>query len=591
MHSELCCIIIGYVTIASALLGYDCGGTAANITSVSLLETADCNLPTTTPNQTKTYIQLLHLTDYDTTPVYQCRIEVNRVIYYCGMSSHISAVHNGRLVYLMDVSADVCKSIINTGTLSLNSFTQLTGLRVNTTDFRSVTLAGSIATDGKCLGTQYADTDGTWDGVVMQSVVRTNIRTYTETVRVKDNVISLRGNVQCTFSEGTCLTDENGSAFWTIIPKSACNFEQYTALYEGTATKIVSPVTISLLSTMYTVTEGDTTFALMGKEEHHLCGYSLITTEPPKLFILEKQRGRTFTSGAKITPNNMDLFAYVNSKFVYVERHHRDQLEALYHSVLQQRCNLEQQVIRNALALAAILPDVFAYTVMKKPGYMAVIGGEVAHIIKCTPVSVRVGHAAEFYRELPVTYQNTSMFLKPKSRILVGKGTGGSCSALLLQEYLVEGVWYQLLPKPTYVKDPQILEPDTEVLWKYTDAGSLATSGIYTQADLEHLRDPVILPIEQPSILNNIARGATGQKVQTETLNFMNFVSRNEFNKFAESFTSKVWNGLLKFGSVSAAIRGVMFIFKIIKLVVDSILRGYALHTVYGWSIHLLGAI
>ncbi|KAI4474793.1 hypothetical protein M0804_014669 [Polistes exclamans] len=34
-----------------------------------------------------------------------------------------------------------------------------------------------------------------------------------------------------------------------------------------------------------------------------------------------------------------------------------------------------------------------------------------------------------------------------------------------------------------------------------------------------------------------------------------------------------------------------MFLFKIIKLVVDSILRGYALHTVYGWSIHLLGAI
>ncbi|XP_043487840.1 uncharacterized protein LOC122514827 [Polistes fuscatus] len=287
----------------------------------------------------------------------------------------------------------------------------------------------------------------------------------------------------------------------------------------------------------------------------------------------------------------MDLFAYVNSKFVYVERHHRDQLEALYHSVLQQRCNLEQQVIRNALALAAILPDVFAYTVMKKPGYMAVIGGEVAHIIKCTPVPVKVRHAGECYRELPVTYQNTSMFLKPKSRILVSKGTEESCSALLPQEYLVEGVWYQLLPKPTYVKDPQILEPDTEVLWKYTDAGSLATSGIYTQADLDNLRDHVMFPIEQPSILNNIARGATGQKVQTETLNFMNFVSKNEFNKFAESVTSKVWNGLLKFGSVSAAILGVIFIFKIIKLVVDSILRGYALHTVYGWSIHLLGAI
>ncbi|KAI4490370.1 hypothetical protein M0802_010641 [Mischocyttarus mexicanus] len=55
-------------------------------------------------------------------------------------------------------------------------------LSVNSTDNRSITLAVSISTDGRCLGTQYSDTDETWDNVVVQSVVRTNIRTYTATL-------------------------------------------------------------------------------------------------------------------------------------------------------------------------------------------------------------------------------------------------------------------------------------------------------------------------------------------------------------------------------------------------------------------------
>ena len=34
-------------------------------------------------------------------------------------------------------------------------------------------------------------------------------------------------------------------------------------------------------------------------------------------------------------------------------------------------------------------PDEFAYHLMKGPGYMSVIVGEVVHIIKCIPVEVK----------------------------------------------------------------------------------------------------------------------------------------------------------------------------------------------------------
>lgn len=120
---------------------------------------------------------------------------------------------------------------------------------------------------------------------------------------------------------------------------------------------------------------------------------------------------------------NIDLFTYVNSKFVYVERHIQTQISQLYTDVLKQRCDLERQVMKNALSLATQTPDDFAYQIMKEPGYMAILSGEVVHITKCTPVEVKVQHSKECYQQLPVLKENDTYFLAPRTHILLKTGT------------------------------------------------------------------------------------------------------------------------------------------------------------------------
>ena len=93
----------------------------------------------------------------------------------------------------------------------------------------------------------------------------------------------------------------------------------------------------------------------------------------------------------------MDIFTYVNSKFIYVEIHIRTEANKLYHDFLSQRCILEQQVFRNTLTLATQWTDEFAYHLMKAPGYTSVIAGEVVHIVKCIPVEVKYRKTEEFY--------------------------------------------------------------------------------------------------------------------------------------------------------------------------------------------------
>lgn len=124
------------------------------------------------------------------------------------------------------------------------------------------------------------------------------------------------------------------------------------------------------------------------------------------------KKGReTFAKKKQIDTSNLDIFTYVNSKFVYVEKHIRTQMKNLYADIIKQKYKLEQQTTRNSLSLAIVAPDQFAYDVMNNPGYMSLVAGEVVHIIKCTPVEVKVQHEENCLMKLQVTRNNKTFFL------------------------------------------------------------------------------------------------------------------------------------------------------------------------------------
>jgi len=208
-------------------------------------------------------------------------------------------------------------------------------------------------------------------------------------------------------------------------------------LYEGIANKL-TPKINQTIPTVYTVTARETTFALSKTNEISLCGYTLTQTEHLKLFILETHQDRTFKVRTKISVNNLDIFTYVNSKFIFVKKHVKTQLTQLHCDMMEQKCALEKQILQNALSLSSIAPDEMAHRIMKAPGYTAVTVREVVHLIKCIPAECRV-RQTESCIELPVTHGNTSAFLLPGSRILTKTGTLRDCSELLPTMYRLYG--------------------------------------------------------------------------------------------------------------------------------------------------------
>ncbi|KAL6418933.1 hypothetical protein ACFW04_011684 [Cataglyphis niger] len=467
--------------------------------------------------------------------------------------------------------------------------TFITGLKSNQSATRPVTLAGHVDTDGSCSGGTYSDPYGTWADAVVLGSIKITLQDYTADVRINTNRVQLRSGVACELSATYCSDIEGGDTFWDPVPADTCKFSNYGILYEGYADKIIDNIN-QQAQVVYSLTTQNTIFALTSRGKYLTCGYTLTRTEHPKLIIFETSPGiAIFNKQTRVA--NLDIFTYMNSKFVYVEKHIRTQINQLYRNILLQQCNLEQQMLQNALAIATQSPDIFAYHLMKGPGYMALRAGEVIHIVKCVPVEVRLARVEECYDQLPVLRGNKTNFLTPQTHILLRQGTQTACNAFAPSMYLLGDSWYKLTPKPIDTLPPTIMKPLTKPTWKYVSPGSLATSGIYTETDLEELRDHIMFPAERPAVLNTVARGVMGRSTSLQEGSISNLLDKNVIEKIAVSTWQKFWNKFLIFGNVSAGIMGIYLGIRIFKLILDTIVNGYALHTVYGWSIYLIGAI
>lgn len=149
-----------------------------------------------------------------------------------------------------------------------------------------------------------------------------------------------------------------------------------------------------------------------------------------------------------------------------------------------------------------------------------------------------------------------------------------------------------LTPKPAAVMPPQTIELLTKPTWKCIHTEHLAENGIYSTVDLSRLREHIMFPIEQPTLINNFAKAAAGHRVPPSRISITNLLDDNTFDFITKSTSEKIFEGFLQFGSpLTAGLIGIWIVIKIVMIVADTLIHGYALHTVYGWSIHLLGAV
>ena len=109
MKKIIILVICLAIRSVKGLIAYDCAAANMDISTISLLDVEQCEDQNFNTSSSTTQIQLIQLNEYGEANVIQCKVEISRTIHYCGSSSHISAVSNGIMSYIQEVSRDACK--------------------------------------------------------------------------------------------------------------------------------------------------------------------------------------------------------------------------------------------------------------------------------------------------------------------------------------------------------------------------------------------------------------------------------------------------------------------------------------------------
>lgn len=587
-------VVMLWCTTAAALIAYDCQNKGLNITTFSLTDIGACKPPTNNIQTSQERIQLIQVNDIETVKVVQCKIKLARMITHCGMHSHSSSVADGFATYIYPVTRDKCFRMHQTQVLVDFFGKNIDGLVINGTTHATAVMAGWVTADARCQGAHYEDHKGSWADVVVQATLEITLQERYASAITNENKIILTDGMTCPYKERFCVDTMFGHSFWDHVDSNQCAETKYTILYEGLAKKL-SPEKFNEKNSdavIYSVDQGDMVFAMPIAGPTMICGQTAYETDHPKFFIIKpSETGIFYFKSKKLNLLNMDPTTYVNSKVVFVEKHLGNQISALYADVVEQRCMLEQQVLRNLQTLAITAPSEFAFAKMQVPGYTAFNYGEVVHILQCTPVEVSVRNSESCYHELPIIYDNKSFFMTPRNHIIQKFGTEIGCNPFLYSSFKVQNRWYKNSRGLHEIPTPQTMEPNNQNRWKYTSPGNLFKGGLYTQKDMLALQEHLFLPSERKAVTGIISRGMIGLTTDMQGTNFGKLIDEVTINVWFKKAAASMWHWFTLIGTVTSGLMGFYMIGKGIKFMIDTVIHGFLLYEIFGVSLKLMGAL
>lgn len=575
----------------AALIAYDCAHERINITTISLLSVGPCDLNNEQVIKNEEDIQLLQMTEVASLHIYQCKINIIQSVYKCGMFSHLSVVPGGLSTFIEEISHEDCMKIHQHHSYRLPNGRIIDNLRGNSSITHTEVIAGSLDIEGNCQGVPFTSGSFSWNSVIVMRAMEFTISDYPSSVHLQSNMVTLKNNVLCPYLNGKCIDPEHGMSFWNLIPDQSCEELQYDVLWQGKAIKLSKQITnddMNLTHHIYTVATEETIFALEIKKPISVCRFPGFQTEHPRLVIVPRTTTEYWFKRRTISSQNLDLFTYINSKFVYTERHIRSQVEQLYANLLQKKCELERETLQTRLLIAPHYPAEFALWFTKEQGYMVVPRGELIYLIKCQPVEVLIRKTERCYIELPVNYTNRNYFMAPVTHLLQERGSEIPCSDLLNPGYQINGDWYGLNPTIHRMKNPRELSPSTAADWQYEDSSNFMQAGIYTPTSLDKLRHQIMYPSERRAINNILTHSVIGSDIEHQNIQAINLFSSHSLEQL---FKTKAWSFITGFGNVYATLLAFYAAIKIIKFAIDVIINAKTLKAIFGWSWKLLAAV
>lgn len=562
------------------LLAYDCRLSSANVSRLSLAEVARCPEEILDTEPEEVSLQVLQSRTTARVHVYSCLIYSQKTTFYCGMSSHHSAVKNGFRKEVYKISAEDCLALHSTGKFIFPPNIAVQDVQPNASRAYDLN-EGELDTIGTCA----------WKTHFSTGQIHVKITDYYATVRTEDNLIQLQGGTVCAYSDLKCFDSDFGRAAWRPLGDRVCSPTSLDVLYQGKAQKMIAPTPMRVENRTYVMVNSfDHIFALRLTRPFHHCGKTLWQTEHPLLSI---DFGPEFYFQESIVASDrqVDLLSYVNSKFLFVELSTSRSLQTIYQHSLYRRCLLERDMLLNRLAVARSAPDVVSFLIKNAPGYLARTIGSVLYVIQCSPTMVTLRRSTRCFQEIPVTFNDTPWFLSPISRILTEHGEEVQCGRLAPPVHMLEGVWTALTPDPIQVNAPTLLQPFSDQELSFSAIRPLSEGGLYTNSEVRDLQKALTFPSQRAVINHIMSARIAGNDFQGQGYDFTSVFNTLEVKKLAQSALAEAWAGFEAFGTWTSGVFGIYLVFRVVKYILSVTFNAINIYSTFGCGFSLLASL
>lgn len=498
--------------VVAGLVAFDCNSKSVNLTTISLVSTPSCDPSTANITTTDVKIAVTQSTEKYELEFFRCHMESRNHMGRCGRS--IDTFHHaGLFSSISHPSRESCLRMHTQGLLSIVANTEMIDITVKPNEQTrfSYVSRGFVDSSGSCTpGPTLVREGRVYERPLVNTELVIILSKGTAMVLVEENQIRFPNGKTCRLSDDTCFDADYGEVFWTTL-KPLCDGpeSEKSLVYEGRAT-LVTDHTGNKTVQYVQVNYGGYDFQVLLEEKHEMiCGYRSLHTEHPSLFVtFLSTTGPTFPLKRKMTSVDVSLLNFVNSKLVYSFRHVKQEVSRLFDLFNMDRCHAHNRITQNMMSLALLPPQEFAY-MYGGPRYSAVTRGEVVYLAKCRPVPVVPDLEEEgCFNELPVKYNNVTMYLTPRSRILISVGTPLPCLPDLLPKYFLNDNWYVRTSHGLItVPSPNVITPDV-LSYEFRELSGI--TGLYRADMIRQYQNALISPMVESVITSRVVGSLSG---------------------------------------------------------------------------------
>lgn len=591
------CILSGISGDDSGIIAYDCQHNDINITSISMHYMTPCQQIKPEIKTIPQFIQVIQSKKDDLLHVRQCKIIITREIYHCGMHSHISIHANGYKKFMPEITNSKCEMYQTYGVVPIYDQIRISDIKNNSTGSGRQVIAG-VMDGSSCYGSTFSSDGNTWTNVIVYYYYEITFSDYYSSYKRNSMSVTLRSGLTCNYNEGSCYDAIDGFNMWGYPLKQSCSYDEYFVLYEGVVNKtIAESIVTSNIRTfvphLYTFLSENIVFSITSNAYTDICTYKAMITDHPDIYIVEMNQDAHIKpfNNRDVNIKDMSIFTYFNSKMTVMEHHFSKELNTMYSLVISNFCKLEADLINTQLILARLNPAEFANRLMKNDGYSAAISGEVIYLVKCISVYVSIRATEKCYHNIPISYNNQTMFVTPINRLIQETSEEIPCTPLMIPKYKFGNRWYTVDGRLREVPSPMEMTSDLNINWTYTHMGNLMSIGIYSKDNVKKMNDLLNDNQNKRTVMNIVQGKMQGLDMDMHHYRSEYLIDTQTLKTAIREYWDKFWSFSTALGGLTGFVVVIWTVFRIFKFVVDSIIHGKILYEIYGFSWMLIASL